>query len=149
MAILHLSSSSLSGAGAGSGSSLTQAQLAVLLNNYPYQIKLIGGVASTSQTTGQLVVTGGIGVNGNIYSTNLVAISNVSATNAAVTNQLTAGVINSLNLYNTGYIQSTSGYIDQLSSAIFTANIGNFVTVNVSGSVNADAATVNSAAITA
>jgi len=149
MAILHLSSSGLSGAGAGSGSSLTQAQLAVLLNNYPYQIKLIGGVASTSQITGQLVVTGGIGVNGNIYLTNLVAISNVSATNAAVTNQLTAGVINSLNLYNTGYIQSTSGYIDQLSSAIFTANIGNFTTVNVSGSVNADAATVNSAAITA
>lgn len=144
MAILHLSSASSKGS-VGS----TQAQLSALLSSYPYQIILTGGIASTSQTTGQLVVTGGIGVSGDIYLTNLVASSNISATNASITNRLVVDTINSLNLYNTGYIQSTSGYIDQLSSLIFTSNIGNFTSINVSGSVNATAMTVNSAAINA
>ena len=142
MAILHLSSAS-SNASAG----LTPAQLSVLLDNYPFRIKLTGSIASTSQTTGHLIVTGGIGVSGDIYLTNLVAGSNISATNASITNQLAVGSINSLNLYNAGHIQSTSGYIDQLSSLIFTANVGNFTSINVSGSVNADAIVVNSAAI--
>jgi hypothetical protein len=129
-------------------------QLRSLLLNYPYQITLSSGVPSTNTVTGALVVNGGIGVSGNIYLINLVgsgnitAAGNIAAGNAAIKNSLSVGTVRSSNLYNSGYIQSTSGYIDQFGAAIVTSDQGYFTNLNVVEAVNAGTLAADSAVIT-
>ena len=67
--------------------------------------------ATTSNTTGSLVVTGGVGVTGNIFTSGLVTVTSTSTSTSTTTGALrvTGGAGISGNVYTGGFIYSSTG----------------------------------------
>lgn len=127
---------------ASGGGTLTTELVYSLFSNYPKQILVSNTTASTSKVTGAVVISGGLGVGGSVYLTNLVASSNISGNNSTITNRLTVGSISSSSITNSGLITASSGNISQLVSTNFTANTAALGTMTATG------ATITSATIT-
>ena len=95
--------------------------------------------AATSNTTGSLIVTGGVGVSGNVYTGNIVitGITSNGITFADGTRQITAatsggggGASLSGYLANTIIVANSTGFLSK-SNAFFTASNNTLATSNV------------------
>jgi len=65
-----------------------------------------GGTVSTSTTTGAMIILGGAGIGGNLYSSN-VNTGNITATAAAISGNITAGNVNGGNLVTANFFTGT------------------------------------------
>jgi hypothetical protein len=103
---------------------------------------IVGNVtpyAATSNTTGSLIVTGGVGITGNVYTGNIVitGITSNGITFADGTRQITAatsggggGASLSGYLANTIIVANSTGFLSN-SNAFFTASNNTLATSNV------------------
>lgn len=116
---------------------------------------LASGVASTNSTTGALVITGGIGVSGNINAQTLIAstiVGNISNPGgSSIFESIGVTSAGSFGSINTGNAVVTGGYVNGLANlTATTAQVSNFSTANavISGGyiaalANATIATAN------
>ena len=106
------------------------------------------GIASTSTTTGAIVVTGGLGVSGNIYAGSIISAPTVSATTltgtlstAAQPNVTSVGTLTSLAV--TGTATAATFSATTLTGTLSTAtqpnvtSVGTLVSLAVTGNVSA------------
>lgn len=75
------------------------------------QVNFTAGTASSSTSTGTLVVTGGLGVSGNINATNVTANLTGTIQTAAQPNITSLGTLTSLTSTGNITISNTSGYV--------------------------------------
>lgn len=83
------------------------------------------GIASNSKTSGSLVVTGGVGVSGSIYSDNINAVSNLTANTASI-NTMVVETFTANNIIGT--IQNTPIGTITASDGVFTTLTANNTT---------------------
>jgi hypothetical protein len=118
------------------------------LSNIPYKVTISNALPSTSTVTGALVVTGGVGVAGNIFARSFTASANVVANIGRFAGGINTSSIISSSITNSGDIRSATASITTVTSTDIASTRAGINTLTVGISLSAPAATITGATIT-
>ena len=118
------------------------------ISNIPFKVTISNVLPSTSRVTGALVVSGGVGVAGNIYTRVLVASGNIVGNIGRFDNGLITSTVSSSLINNSGDLRSTTATIGTVSATDLSSARAGINELTVGTSLTSPLATITNAAIT-
>ena len=118
------------------------------ISNIPFNVTISNTLPSTSTVTGALVVSGGLGVAGSIYSRVLIASGDIVGNVGKFTNGILTSSISSSSINNSGDLISGTATINTVTATDLSSTRATIGTVTVGTTLTSPAATITNATIT-
>lgn len=118
------------------------------ISNIPFKVTISNVLPSTSTVSGALVVSGGVGVAGNIYTRVLVASGNIVGNIGKFNNGLITSTVTSSLIKNSGDLQSVTATIGTVSATDLSSTRAGIDELTVDTSLTSPLATITNATIT-